>query len=78
MRRRLSVIPRLRPITQQELEALIGLRNQIHSLSVLFKKQAFELMERFQSGCQIEPGIHTAELRDVADGPIRSTRMVIR
>lgn len=49
-------------VAQADLEALIGISNQIKHLQRMYNNQANDLLERLMAGDAIEPGIHHAEV----------------
>jgi hypothetical protein len=54
-------------ISQEELEVMIGLANQLRTLNKLYAKRAGELLLRLQAGAAVEYGVHTAEIEDFWD-----------
>ena len=64
-------------ITQGEIEALIGLQNQIRNLQKKYDRKAGALLDRLMAGVTVEDGTHTAELEHLREGGARITRINI-
>ncbi len=65
------------PVSQQELESLIGIQNQIRHLRRMYDRQCADLLDRLLAGVDVEPGIHQAEAHTEESGPRRVTRLII-
>lgn len=57
------------------MDALIGVRNQIQSLTRLYNRQAAELLARLMAGAEIESGTHTAFIEEESCGPLRTVKL---
>jgi len=64
-------------VSQDELDALVGIQNQIHRLSKIYDRRCREVFERLLLGASVECGTHIAELEEMDEGPIRTTRLVL-
>lgn len=62
-------------ITQDEIETLIGLENQIRNLQRMFERQAADVLDRLMAGATVEPGTHTAEIEETREGGEIRTRL---
>lgn len=56
---------------------VVAIETQIRSLQLLRDKQCGKLLDRLMTGCVVEPGRHTAELRDSDRGSRRVFRLAI-
>ncbi|MDE2097825.1 MAG: hypothetical protein KGL39_11300 [Patescibacteria group bacterium] len=64
-------------IDQEEIESLIGLRNQLIRHERIYKEAADVVFRRLLAGCPVEPGIHCAEIETVDDGAERTIKLVV-
>ncbi|MBM3775111.1 MAG: hypothetical protein FJW37_08090 [Acidobacteria bacterium] len=64
-------------VRQQELETLLGLKNQIRHLKGLHKRRSQEILNRLLAGCAVERGPHMAAIEESANGPTRITRLQV-
>ncbi len=64
-------------IPQSEIDAIVGLENQIRSLQAMRDQRCSELIHRLVRGCAVEPGSHSAELRELAKGPTLEVHLLI-
>lgn len=53
---------RKRDVSQEELDALIGVRNQVRRLRKMETRMADDIATRLVDGATVEPGTHIAEL----------------
>lgn len=65
-------------IEQDELEMIIGLENQISTLTRLYNQRTSDILCRLAAGVEIEDGTHVARLEDVTEGPVRTIQLIIR
>lgn len=66
------------PITQEEIEAIIGLQNQIMQLDRMMCRRQEDILRRLLAGNPVEAGIHLAEIEQVIEGGSQTTRVVLR
>lgn len=64
-------------IHQEDVETLIGIRNQVRQLHKLYQSTAADLFSRLRSGATLEPGTHTIEIDEREDGPSLTLRLLI-
>jgi hypothetical protein len=56
--------PAPQPVTQSELTTLLSLRGRLHQLQNQVETAEQSIKDRLASGCSVEVGDHTAELKD--------------
>jgi hypothetical protein len=64
-------------VSQDEIEEIIGLRNQIRKLRNMQRKRAVRIFQRLLAGAKVEQGIHCAEIVEKSTGCVRVTRLEI-
>ena len=64
-------------VTQEDIEALIGLQNQIRNLQRMYDKQAAALLDLLVAGAEVETGTHTAEVEHIRKRGALITRLNI-
>jgi len=65
----------LETVTQQDLEMVVGLDNQIRALRALRDEHCARILERLAAGCPVEFGHHSAELHSRNRGAVRVVRL---
>ena len=76
-RSKLAALP-IRTIKQDEIETLISLENQIHSLQRQREELSSRLLSRRMDGVGVEPGMFQLEVITQASAGRREHRIVIR
>jgi hypothetical protein len=63
---KLSVVPFPQPqtVTQLELTALLSLRGRLHQIQQQVEQAESSIKARLESGCVVEEGDHSAELKE--------------
>lgn len=64
-------------VTQEDIETVIGLRNQIRHLRKLLRRQLADILLKMLAGARVEQGTHSVELDQKTEGGIQTTRLVI-
>lgn len=65
-------------VSQEEIGALVGIQNQMRTLGKTFERRCRDVFARLARGALVECGTHTAELEEIDEGSIRTTRLVLR
>ncbi len=76
MARQLQMVP-VAPVTQEELESAIALRNHIQQLKEMYDEQAGELLRRILSGASVDHGTHMTKLLRSQQGPVQTISLEI-
>jgi hypothetical protein len=59
-----QAVPAVEPISQLRLELVLSLRNRVRQVQVELEKQETELRNLIEAGAPIEPGEHTAIVKE--------------
>jgi hypothetical protein len=65
-------------VTQDELEDLIGLRNQVRHLRRLIDRQSNDILHRLLAGAAVECGTHVAEVQERCRGAAKVVRVFVQ
>lgn len=64
-------------VTQDEIDSLIGIENQIRHLEKIRNKRSREIFDRLIAGAEVEQGIHRAEIEEEDRGKERVRKLLI-
>jgi hypothetical protein len=64
-------------VAQTDIQALIGVRNQLLAVEKCYRNQAGALLKRLLSGATVEVGPNTAEVEHLVDGGTCLQRLLI-
>jgi hypothetical protein len=78
MAQKIREFPRAEVVTQAELDTIIGLDNQIRSLTKTRDAHSRRILDCVLAGGRIEPGTHVADLEESTEGSTRTIRLVFR
>ena len=65
-------------VTQLEVAALLSLRNRARQLAKQIETAEFVILERLEAGAAVEPGEHTAELKQTFRRNVAWKDVVVR
>jgi hypothetical protein len=64
-------------ISQEQLQLLVGIRNQIRQLTRLYDKESAPLLLRLLNGAKVERGLHHAEVETSLEGSAQIQKLVV-
>ncbi len=65
------------PITPEDLRRVISLSNQLREVEDMLAAHADSVTARLANGAEVQPGVHTAELREFLAGAVKHQSLSI-
>ena len=65
------------PVTPEDLRRVISLSNQLRQIEDMLAAHAESVIARLANGAEVEPGVHTAELREFRAGTVKHQALSI-